>query len=760
MQRRLLALLGCIWLCFAMGIVCTIFTVKLKIQTEYILRALESFYSQQQMTEKPAGECTTASCHWHSDYLWGRLNESVDPCQDFYAHVCSSAWFREDGQLSDQPYADFSVAQLLADVRDSLTLYGNQQPESGHGAWSFPVQAVSLLHLCRRASSSSSSSSGWNEVHDVLFRVGLGGWPFADEPPADWSLLPVLAGLERDVGEGVLANVALRRDLSQADEYQLHVEPPETLLHKFLLHRRSSNSLVEYETQLAQLLSSAAGGNASGAAVVNASISRDSVYSRLAADLVAFEKRLEAIRAAPLLPLEQRYVRAGQLGAVAKWNWTTFLAETFHGTRTVVHNTTIVCDRCTYFSKATLLVQETPQRTLANYAGVKLIVLLSPLLSADESWSAFVTKLASRGLSGLSERLEACLSLLERTYHYGTAMLARMSLGRQFSTVYRTQYDRQLGALASSVLHSASQRASRLAFLRSDERRKAQSKLQAMSFQVFGTAPSLYWPALYYGVSSPLLRESEPLVSTVTLLRHTRRAYLSSKVPNLDLDARYPLRVFGAPNSYYYPLRNLLFLPQSLVAFLTRVSNTIDAPFIPVIGRPILAEALRAIDALDGRHIDDVLSLQTWWGHNSSARFDRLTRCLLDQYAAIFWSSTSGSVSANWRENVDVHALFRDVASVGPLLEAFRQRPGSDKITVRVTRKRVLDSTQLFFVNFALSLCDHHGRGTMGRLQTKLGLVPNAVRVNLALANSREFARAFKCSPNRTMAPATRCRTW
>nr|XP_037273924.1 neprilysin-21-like [Rhipicephalus microplus] len=743
-----------------MGIVCTIFTVKLKIQTEYILRALESFYSQQQMTEKPAGECKTASCHWHSDYLWGRLNESVDPCQDFYAHVCSSAWFREDGQLSDQPYADFSVAQLLADVRDSLTLYGSRQPESGHGAWSFPVQAVSLLHLCHRASSSSSSTSGWNEVHDVLFRVGLGGWPFADEPPADWSLLPVLAGLERDVGEGVLANVALRRDLSQADEYQLHVDPPETLLHKFLLHRRSSNSLVEYETQLAQLLSSAAGGNASGAAVVNASISRDSVYSRLAADLVAFEKRLEAIRAAPLLPLEQRYVRAGQLGAVAKWNWTTFLAETFHGTRTVVHNTTVVCDRCTYFSKATLLVQETPQRTLANYAGVKLIVLLSPLLSADESWSAFVTKLASRGLSGLSERLEACLSLLERTYHYGTAMLARMSLGRQFSTVYRTQYDRQLAALASSVLHSASQRASRLAFLRSDERRKAQSKLQAMSFQVFGTAPSLYWPALYYGVSSPLLRESEPLVSTVTLLRHTRRVYLLSKVPNLDLDARYPLRVFGAPNSYYYPLRNLLFLPQSLVAFLTRVSNTIDAPFIPVIGRPILAEALRAIDALDGRHIDDVLSLQTWWGHNSSARFDRLTRCLLDQYAAIFWSSTSGSVSANWRENVDVHALFRDVASVGPLLEAFRQRPGSDKITVRVSRKRVLDPTQLFFVNFALSLCDHHGRGTMGRLQTKLGLVPNAVRVNLALANSREFARAFKCSPNRTMAPATRCRTW
>ncbi|XP_050045746.1 neprilysin-21-like [Dermacentor andersoni] len=759
MQRRLLALLGCIWLSFALGIVCTVFTVKLKIQTEYILRALESFYSQQQMTEEPAGECKAALCRWHSDYLWGRLNESVDPCQDFYAHVCSSAWFREGGRLSDQPYADFSVAQLLADVRDSLTRYGRQQPDGEHGAWSFPAQAVSLLRLCNRASSSPSPNS-WNEVHDTLFRAGLGGWPYTDEPPADWSLLPVLAGLERDVGEGVLANVALRRDLSQADEYQVHVEPPETLLHQFLLHRRSSSSLVEYETQLAQLLCSAAGGNASGGGVANASSSRDSVFSRLAADLVAFEKRLEAIRGAPLLPLEQRYVRAGQLGAVAKWNWTAFLAETFHGTRTVVYNTTVVCDRCAYFGKATLLVQETPQRTLANYAAVRLVVLLSPLLPADEPWSTFVTKLSSRGLSGLTERLETCLGLLERTYRYGSAMLARMSLGRQFSTVYRTQYDRQLVALASSVLRSASLRAGRMAFLRADERRRAQSKLAAMVFQVFGTAPSLYWPALYYGVSSPLLRESEPLASAVALLRHTRRSYLSSRAPNLDLDAQYPLRVFGAPNSYYFPLRNLLFLPQSLVAFLTRVSNTIDAPFIPVVARPILTEALRAIDALDGRHVDDALALHTWWGLNSSARFERLTRCLLDQYAALFWSSSSGGVGANWREHVDAHALFRDVASVAPLLDAFRERPGSGKLSVRVSRARVLEPTQLFFVNFALSLCDHHGRGTMGRLQTKLGLVPSAVRVNLAVANSREFARAFQCKPNRTMAPSKRCRVW
>lgn len=747
MQRRLLALLSCIWLSFALGIVCTVFTVKLKIQTEYILRALESFYSQQKMTVEPDGECKTATCRWQGDYLWGRLNESVDPCEDFYAHVCSSAWFREDGRVGDQPYADFSVAQLLEDFRDSLARY--RPPVEEHGLWSFPAQALWMLRFCDRTSSTS-----WQEARDLLFQVGLGGWPYADEPPEDWNLLPVLAGLERDLGEGVLAGVALRRDLSQAEEYQLHVEPTETLLRRFLLHRRSSGSLVEYETQLAQLLSATAG-NASG--VYNAS-SRESAASRLAADVVAFEKRLEAIRMVPLLPLEQRYIRASQLGAVAKWNWTTFLAETLRGSRAVAHNMTIVCDRCAYFGKAMLLVQETPQRTLANYAGVRLMVLLSPLLPADQPWSAFVNRLASRGLSGLPERLESCLGLLERTYRYGSAMLARMSLSRQFSAVYRSQYDRQLARIATSVLHSAGQRASRLSFLRAEERRKAQSKLAGMGLQVLGTTPSLYWPALYYGVSSPLLRESEPLASTVALLRHTRRAYLSSRAPNLDLDAQYPLRVFGAPDAYYYPLRNTLFLPQSLVSFLTRVSNLIDAPFVPVVGRPILAQALRAVDSLDGKPVDDTLALRTWWSHNTSARFEQLTQCLLGQYGSLYWISSPGT--ANWREHVDALSLFRDAASVDPLLDTFRQWRGSSKHSVRVSRSRVLEPTQLFFVNFALSLCDHHGRGAMSRLQTKLGMVPATVRVNLALANSREFSRAFRCKPNRTMSPATRCRVW
>ncbi|CAN7942136.1 unnamed protein product [Ixodes hexagonus] len=745
MRSRLVALLGCIWLSFALGILCTVFTVRLKIQTESILRILEGYYSQQKAAPEPQEECLTAACRWHSDYLWDRLNETVDPCDDFYAHVCSAAWFRDGGSVSDQPYTDFSVAQLMEDVRQTLW----RQRATPQASWSFPAQAAQLLRLCY-----GTSSRGWDDVLDVLAGAGLNGWPYADGPSPAWSPLRVFGALERDLGDGVIASVVLRRNLAQTGEYQIHLQPVNTLLRRYLLHGRSTGSLNEYESQLEAVLSAfMSNGNATVAGNRTAAMNY-----RLAPDMVALEKRLEALRDVPLLPLERRFVRVAQLGFVSRWSWTAFLGEAFRDIKTVADNTTVVCDRCDFFRKVLLLVEDTPLRTLANYAGLRLVALLAPLLPSEGPWVPFLVRLSGRGLKGVSERVESCLLLLERVYRYGSAMLARMALGRQFPTVYRSQYDRQLASLSLALSRTAARRAARLHFLRLEERRVAQSKFSALTFQVLGTTPSLYWPALYYGVSSPLLQDSEPVAKLVALMRHTRRAYLASRTPSLDLDAQYPIPVFGPAASFYYPLRNMLFLPQSLVGFLSRVSNLIDASMIPAVGRPIVHGMLGALDASDGKPVDQTLTLRSWWSANSTAAFEQLLHCLLDQYAGLNWPPSSRT--SNWRQRVDIESIFRDVASVAPLLDVFKQDPESSTLRVRVSHSRVLEPAQLFFVNFALSLCDHHKRSRLVRLQSKLGVVPSLVRANLALINSREFAHTFGCKINTTFNPHTRCKIW
>lgn len=753
MQRGRLALLICIWICFTLGIFCTLFTVRLKIQTESVLRALKVFHSQQRAAPESQGECLSAICRWQGDYLWGRLNDSVHPCHNFHDHVCSSAWFR-DGKVADQPYTHFSIAQLMTDVRDSLSQRGVALP--AQAAWSFPAQAAQLLRLCDRAAQASTTTivGGWDvSVRNVLTSVGLDAWPYSEEPQPPWSPLGVLAALERDLGVSVLASVTLEKDLAQA-EYQLHLGVPATLLRRFILHRRSSGSLADYEAHLGQVMASFATGRIN--ATDNTTV--DTLPPRLAADIVALEKRLEALQDLPPPPLERRFVRAGQLRSVSKWSWTTFLAGVLLKTRPVADNTTLVCDHCGFFDKVALLVEETPLRTLANYAGLRVLALLSPLIPAEEPWIDFLVRLHGRGLNGVSDRLESCLSLLERVYRYGTAMLARMALGRQFPTVYRSQYDRQLATLASSLTRAASHRAARLSFLKSEERRQAQSKLSSMGFQVLGTAPSLYWPALYYGVSSPLLTDADPIVTVQALLRHTRRSYLASRTPNLDLDAQYPLNVFGSPSSFYFPLRNLLFLPQSLISFLSHVSNSIDAPMIPVVGRPILNAALKAIDGADGKSVDHTLGVRSWWSVNSSARYDEILHCLLSQYARLYWPP--GFSGVNWREHVDGQLLFRDVASVLPLFDSFKHDPASSNFKVRVSPGRVLEPAQLFFVNFALSLCEYSGHNTLVRLQSKLGILPAVVRINLAMINSPEFSRTFGCGVNNTLASQARCKIW
>ncbi|KAL3219797.1 hypothetical protein MRX96_005564 [Rhipicephalus microplus] len=51
----------------------------------------------------PSSECSSESCQWQSRYLRNKLNNSVPPCDDFYAHVCSNEWFQK-ADFSLQPY--------------------------------------------------------------------------------------------------------------------------------------------------------------------------------------------------------------------------------------------------------------------------------------------------------------------------------------------------------------------------------------------------------------------------------------------------------------------------------------------------------------------------------------------------------------------------------------------------------------------------------------------------------------------------------
>ncbi|XP_064464535.1 uncharacterized protein LOC135375819 isoform X1 [Ornithodoros turicata] len=317
------AVLACIWTGFLLGIICAVFTLRLKLQTESSLKALVQLFRQQKeleaqvasgdLTESRDSHCADALCRWHTDHLWGRLNFSVDPCEDFYSFVCSASWF-EDSSIEDQPFMQFSSAQLMADVEDALSR--NLAASSvGSSVWSFIYQSAELLRIC-----TSSARSSWEDVKPVFSDFGIAGWPYVNSSE-EVNLTAVVGKMERTMGFSPLADVTLY-NYSTLSDYQIQIAPPTTLLRRFVLHRNWTGLPVSvYEDELRKAFDKFLPDKGNSA--------------RLVSDIVAFERHLEAINTVEVVPVNEMFMHLHQLGNVSKWNWKTFLDIVFEDIRRI-----------------------------------------------------------------------------------------------------------------------------------------------------------------------------------------------------------------------------------------------------------------------------------------------------------------------------------------------------------------------------------------------------------------------------------------
>lgn len=203
-------------------------------------------------------------------------------------------------------------------------------------------------------------------------------------------------------------------------------------------------------------------------------------------------------------------------------------------------------------------------------------------------------------------------------------------------------------------------------------------------------------------------------------------------------------------NAYYDPQENDINFPAGILQPPFYDNKLDDAVNYGAIGAVIGHELTHAFDD-EGRQFDDKGNLRDWWTPADAKAFEALADCLVKQYGdytAVDDVKVNGKLTLG--ENTADNGGLRISYMALKDMEAGKQTPPVDGFT----------ADQRFFLGWAQVWCQNQTpeSGRQRALTDPHSPAPD--RVNGAVSNMPEFARAFSCKAGQPMSPVHSCRVW
>ncbi|XP_077494570.1 neprilysin-2-like [Amblyomma americanum] len=681
--------------------------------------------------------CKSDVCIWAQNYLRGRLNSSVNPCTDFYAHVCSRHWMAHDLDVQARSYRERTAGMMMMDIEKFFRTYLKENEERYHKyPGVFLHQAISLLPKCQ---SEEKNDKNLTSIRTLLEEYNLGNWPYR-KAPRGASVVTVSAFVDRDLGVFSFARVFLRKPFEDDRGYTVHIDAPSLTLRRYNLAYLDESP--ENFTQKVTLAFSL--------------FDKKKDVTEQAEAVALLEKKLQSITSVPhFVEFQERMKRAGQLDRKGKWDWKEYLTILFQDIETFDDDKPVAIMNHDYVSKLGTILNETDTVTLLNYIGYRLVVHMSPLLAKVAS--PLLRLSHDDYLEFVPDRLQACMHLLERLYKHGMRFFGRMTFSKANSTLLMKHYDYSMSGLEVQLKSSMTDRLlSSSSWLDRSAIGIGVDKIENIRFIFLGSADDINTIASYYNFNAQPLDPTHLVESFRELQAGSMNVYWETKPPKDDLDARYDHTALSPGHEYFFG-RNVLFIPHANVAFLNDITKSIEPILFPL----VLAEVFRGMfGAVDrrGASVDHNLAVATWWSADEMSKYSQLELCFQDQY----YVEIRDLIGDDFEARMRLEENIADNAILGPLHDLYMKmlttQDGAERLKITVD-ERQLDMEQLFFVLYAVGLCDNPSQESWVR-KLKFGDIPGRLRVNIPLMNFAKFSAAFGCPTGIPMNPTRKCLIW
>ncbi|XP_031556896.1 endothelin-converting enzyme 1-like [Actinia tenebrosa] len=660
--------------------------------------------------------CNTTECIEAAIQINSSINLAVDPCDDFYEYACGK-WPTNNPIPTGYAYHSiYTIAELKTQT------YKKTKLESGvikvKGASKEVQQMPSVLYA------SCMNLTAIENLDDEPLRERIrefGGWDMiGDWDENTWDFNKTLISIHKENGAGPFFKVGI---IEAGKNKALNIHQSEPPLGKKYFLNLSSKQVVAYRQLIIDILVLLGGNESTTAKKADEIIRLDAQLANLT--LIEAEWRPFETKTKTLEQLQQQ---------VPEFNWTVYLNKLFEPSA-IPQSEPIALPMLSYLKNAMKIIQNTPKRILANYMVWYVIQyenwwLAKPFRDALGRYTQAIT-----GATSDRERWKTCID----------------SAFRAFSDLITAAYVQEHQAELAKRISLAKQ-------IVSEEVQAFKDNINSLTWIDGATKSALYQKAdcmgQKIGFPSYMLNSTKmaSLFEKYRGLNITAATYYKNKVSFYKNKRQRVLRYLRKPrdNTLWYAS------PLTGTAIYNLIENEITLP-AAILQPPILypSKFLRSRIWFIGRRYDKDGKERSWWSNSTLEEFDIRLKCFEKQYSAY-------KVLGKWPIN-GKNTAEENVADNGALKIALKvyynwvsQNPGEKWLLPGLN----YTNEQLFYIGFAQHFCSN------STLQDRYDMIQSGshtddkFRIIGSLANSCEFANAFKCKKYSPMNPINKCYLW
>ncbi|XP_028410317.1 endothelin-converting enzyme homolog isoform X2 [Dendronephthya gigantea] len=693
-------------------------------------------------TKSPVTEktCTSSSCLIAAGIL-NKLDQSTEPCDDFYQYSCGGFLNKTDIPENEE-YMISSFTKTNDFVQNALKeILQNKETKSRHTPNSAIYKAFTYYQSCM--DDTEITSAGKKPLLDVIQKFG--SWSITNNNWNEyyWKLETILAKTTAYLNANTFLSLSTMSSYFDNTKTYLTISGGISGYHERDLDRPSKSIPSKqnlnikyfdiykprYKKFMSAIFQLLVAQNEAGTQNANIDISKE------VDDIINMEREfLEVVeylnpRDIPTLKTEIKYMSISELNALTsyKFDWDAYFTEALRGTgHSVSYWQQLMVIKPDNIKKVINWLTGKPKRLLANEIIWNLIRglvynLPKPFRDAQEKYFQLRTP---------TPRWKTCNALTDATFLYVTTLLyANKHLSEDAI--------KTAGEMFTEIKNEFVNGLDEQTWMDYETKSQARLKLNKMR-DLIGFPAVIKEPGVLDRAYEDIqVYESKLLENWQDILRKFYLIKMKGFYKRNLEDFEKSSLAYLAINAYYNPQANGMTILAGILNEPFYKHDRLKAMNYGALGMVVGHEITHGFDKT-GSEFDEKGNVRQWWSTKSHENFVKRSACLINEYSKInmFGYQVNGTrtLSENIADNGGLKYAYR-------AYQNWRRTNGAEKKLPGLS----FTNDQLFFISLAQTWCTKYRKEKVKDLMDLDVHSLNPVRVRVPLHNFPEFSKAFGC---------------